>query len=277
MPSQLSLPLASANITDLIGNTPMVRINKIPTGLCELYIKLESQNPGGSIKDRIAVSMIDAAERDGIIKPGGTLVEATAGNTGLALAMVARQRGYKLILVIPSKMSQEKTFHLKATGAQIITTRADVSFGHPDYYYDKARSIAAETPGAFFVDQFSNPANPAAHEATTGPEIWEQMKHKVDAIVFGVGSGGTLTGVGRYFKKHSPQTEILLADPKGSVLAPFVRNGVMVEAGTWLVEGIGEDYIPKNCDLSLVNEAYSISDEESIGTAREVLFKEGIF
>lgn len=265
----------SKNILELVGNTPLVKVNHMDCGPCELFLKLESHNPGGSIKDRIALSMISAAEKDGSLKPGGTLVEATAGNTGLGLALVASQKGYKLVLVIPDKMSQEKIFHLKALGAEVVITRTDVGKGHPEYYHDMAERIAKER-GGFYVNQFENPHNPATHEQSTGPEIWEQMEHKVDAVVCGVGSGGTLTGLGRYFKRVAPDCEMVLADPKGSVLAPFINEGVMIEAGSWLVEGIGEDFIPKNCDLSLVKKAYTISDTESIATARDVLKMEGI-
>ncbi len=263
------------SVLDLIGNTPLVRVHNIDTGPCELYLKLESQNPGGSIKDRIALSMIKAAETDGKIKPGDTLVEATAGNTGLGLTLVASQKGYKLVLVIPDKMSQEKIFHMKAMGAEVIMTRSDVVRGHPDYYQDKAKAIA-DNLGAFYVNQFENPANPLAHEKTTGPEIWEQMNHDIDAIVCGVGSGGTLSGVGHFLKSVSPKTKMVLADPKGSVLAPYVEHGIMIEAGSWLVEGIGEDFIPDNCDLSLVSQAYTITDGESIATSQEILKREGI-
>ena len=266
---------AAKNVLELIGNTPMVRVNNIDTGVCELFLKLESQNPGGSIKDRIALSMIAAAERDGTLKPGGTLVEATAGNTGLGLALVASQKGYKLILVIPDKMSQEKIFHLKALGAEVVMTRSDVGKGHPEYYQDMAQRIAKER-GGFYVNQFSNPHNPEAHETGTGPEIWQQVEHKLDAVVCGVGSGGTLTGLGRYFKKVAPNVQMVLADPKGSILAPYVNDGVMIEPGSWLVEGIGEDFIPDNCELDFVNRAYTVTDAESIATAREVLKKEGI-
>ena len=266
---------AAKNVLELIGNTPLVKVNHLDTGKCELFLKLENQNPGGSIKDRIALSMIEAAERDGQLKPGGTIVEATAGNTGLGLALITSQKGYNLVLVIPDKMSQEKVFHLKALGAEIIMTRSDVSMGHPEYYQDMAKRIAKERDG-YYVNQFENPNNPLAHENSTGPEIWEQMEHKLDAMVCGVGSGGTLTGIGRYFHKVAPHVEMILADPKGSILAPFVNEGVMTQVGSWLIEGIGEDFIPKNCDLDLVSKAYTISDVESITTAREVLKKEGI-
>ena len=274
MPSSPA-PSVAPDVLELIGNTPLVKVNHLDTGPCELFLKLESQNPAGSIKDRIALSLISAAERDGLLKPGGTLVEATAGNTGLGLALVASQKGYKLTLVIPDKMSQEKIFHLRALGANVIITRSDVGKGHPEYYQDMAERIAAET-GAFYVNQFANPNNPKTHEQSTGPEIFAQMHKKIDAMVVGVGSGGTLTGLGRYFQKYSPKTEMVLADPKGSILAPLVNDGITIEAGSWLVEGIGEDFIPDNCDLKFVSHAYSITDAESIATAREVLQKEGV-
>ncbi len=267
---------AYPNVLQLIGNTPLVKLNRFDAGPCELFLKLESANPGGSIKDRIALSMIEAAEKEGKLKPGGRLVEATAGNTGLGLALVASQKGYPITLVIPDKMSQEKIFHLKALGATIVLTRSDVNKGHPEYYQDMAERMARETPGAFYVNQFENPNNPATHERSTGPELMKQMDGKIDAVVVGVGSGGTLSGLGRYFKAHSPKTEMILADPAGSVLAPYVNTGKMVEAGSWLVEGIGEDFIPKNADLSLVKKAYTITDRESIGMTREVLLREGL-
>ena len=267
--------MATTKLLDLIGNTPLVEINSMDTGLCRVFLKLESQNPGGSIKDRIGRSMIEAAEADGQLRPGGTIIEATAGNTGLGLALVATLKGYKLILVVPDKMSREKIFHLKAMGAQVILTRSDVGKGHPEYYQDMAKTIARDT-GGFFVNQFGNPANALAHETTTGPEIWRQMDQHVDAIVCGVGSAGTITGLSRYFQKVSPQTELVLADPVGSVLADFVRTGTYGEAGSWLVEGIGEDFIPPIADLSRVKKAYSINDQESATTVRELLSKEGI-
>ncbi len=264
-------------VLDLIGNTPIVELRQIDTGPCHLFVKLENQNPGGSIKDRIGLSMIEAAERDGRLKPGGTIVEATAGNTGIGLALVAGQKGYRLIIVIPDKMSQEKIFNLKAMGAEIVLTRSDVGKGHPDYYQDKAAAIAQRIPGALHVNQFANPANPLAHETGTGPEIWSQMGHDVDAIVCGVGSGGTIAGIGRFFEKVSPKTEMILADPKGSVLANYVESGELkTEVGSWLVEGIGEDFIPPVCDLSRVKRAITVDDAESFNTAREVLAKTGI-
>ena len=263
-------------VLDLIGNTPLVEVARMNAGKCRLFLKMESQNPGGSIKDRIGVSMIAAAERDGKLKPGGTIIEATAGNTGLGLALVAALKGYRLVLVVPDKMSREKIFHLKAMGAEVMLTRSDVGKGHPEYYQDIAERLARETPSSFFVNQFGNPANPYAHETTTGPEIWEQMDHKVDAVVFGVGSAGTMTGLSRYFAKVSPATEMILADPVGSVLADYVHTGKYGEAGSWIVEGIGEDFIPPIADFSRVKKAYSISDEEACTTVRDLLRKEGI-
>jgi cystathionine beta-synthase len=267
--------VAAQQLLDLIGNTPLVETTRMNVGPCRLFLKLESQNPGGSIKDRIGRSMIEAAERDGKLKPGGTIVEATAGNTGLGLALVATLKGYKLILVVPDKMSREKIFHLKAMGAEVILTRSDVGKGHAEYYQDLAERIARET-GAYFVNQFGNPANPHAHETTTGPEIWEQMNHAVDAIVCGVGSAGTITGLSRFFAKTSSKTEMILADPVGSVLAEYVKTGKLGEAGTWLVEGIGEDFIPPIADFSRVKKAYSVSDEDAANTVRELLRKEAI-
>ncbi len=264
------------DVLDGVGRTPMIRVNNIDTGPCELYLKLELMNPGGSIKDRIGISMIEEAEAAGTLKPGGTIVEATAGNTGLSLALVAAQKGYKTIIVVPDKMAQEKIFHLKALGADVYLTRSDVGKGHPEYYQDVAERIAKEK-GAFYVNQFGNPANPKAHEEATAEEIWEQMDHDVDAVISGVGSGGTISGLSKYFEKVSPDTEMILADPQGSILTDFVNTGMIPNAvGSWLVEGIGEDFIPDVCDLSRVKKAYPISDKESFDAARELLKMEGI-
>jgi cystathionine beta-synthase len=263
-------------VLDLIGNTPLVEVTRFDTGPCRLFLKLESQNPGGSIKDRIGVSMIEAAERDGRLKAGGTVVEATAGNTGLGLALVARAKGYRVVLVVPDKMSSEKVLHLKALGADVRITRSDVGKGHPAYYQDMALRLSREIAGAFFADQFNNPANPLAHETGTAPEIWAQTGHDVDAIVVGVGSAGTITGLTRFFRTVQPALRFVLADPEGSVLADYVKTGVIGKAGSWAVEGIGEDFVPGIADLSGVREAYSIPDEESFATARELLKREGI-
>jgi cystathionine beta-synthase len=268
-----------ASVLELIGRTPIVKARRLDTGPCELYFKLESQNPGGSIKDRIGLSMIEAAEQAGKIKPGDTLVEGTAGNTGIGLALVAQQKGYKLILVVPDKMSREKIFNLKAMGAQVVLTRSDVAKGHPDYYQDMAERIARETPGAYFINQFGNPDNPSAHETGTGPEILEQMAEVggVDAVVFGCGSSGTMTGLSRCFAAKSPHTELILADPVGSILEEYINRGTVSEkSASWMVEGIGEDFLPPISDFTRVKKAYAISDKESFLTARELLEKEGI-
>ena len=263
-------------VLDLIGNTPLVPVTRLDTGPCSLFLKLESQNPGGSIKDRIGRSMIEAAERDGRLVAGGTVIEATAGNTGLGLALVARAKGYRVVLVVPDKMSNEKVLHLKALGAEVHTTRSDVGKGHPAYYQDYAARLAREIPGSFFADQFNNPANPLAHETSTGPEIWAQVGHDLDAIVVGVGSGGTLTGLTRFFRRVQPSLEFVLADPVGSILRDQVLTGTHGEAGSWAVEGIGEDFVPPIADLSGIRHAYAIPDEESFATARELLHTEGL-
>jgi cystathionine beta-synthase len=261
----------------LIGDTPLLQLTAFDTGPCELYLKLESHNPGGSIKDRMAVSMIEEAERSGALHPGDTIVEATAGNTGIGLALVAAIKGYCLILVIPDKMSVEKIAHARALGADIRLTRSDAKPGQQEYYQDMAARIARETPHAYHINQFGNPANPLAHEITTGPEIWHQMDHAVDAIVCGIGSGGTMAGLSRFFEKVQPQSEMVLADPIGSVLAEQVRTGQHGPAGSYAVEGIGGSCMPEIADISRIRKAYSISDSESFLTARDLLKRTGIF
>lgn len=266
----------ASSLLDLIGKTPMVEVTKIDTGKCRLFLKLEAQNPGGSIKDRIALSMIDAAEREGFLKPGGVIVEATAGNTGLALTLVGQAKGYKVLLVIPDKMSKEKIQHLRAMGADVRLTRSDVPHGHPEYYTDMAERLAQQIPGGFYVNQFANDANSEAHFKTTGPEIWEQMDHQVDAFVAGIGSGGTITGIARYLKSVGSDAKVILADPVGSTLAGIVNEGVPGPEGSYTVEGIGQNFVPDTADMSLIDKAYSISDAEAIGTVRELLLKEGV-
>jgi cystathionine beta-synthase len=264
-------------VLELIGNTPLTEVTRLDTGCCQLFLKLESQNPAGSIKDRIGLAMIEAAEQDGRLKPGGTVVEATAGNTGLGLALVARAKNYRVVLVVPDKMAVEKIRHLKALGAEVHITRSDVGKGHPEYYQDFAGRLASESPGAFYTDQFNNPNNPLAHERTTAPEIWNQCNHRLDAIVCGVGSSGTITGLTRFFRKVHPSLDFILADPQGSVLAEYVTTGrISHAAGSWAVEGIGEDFVPAIADLSAVKQAYTITDEESFRTARELALAEGI-
>ncbi len=265
------------SVLELIGETPIVKARHLDTGVCELYLKLECMNPGGSIKDRIGLQMIEAAEKAGRIKPGDTLVEGTAGNTGIGLALVAQQKGYKLILVVPDKMSREKIFNLRAMGADVVLTRSDVAKGHPQYYQDMAERLARETPGAYFINQFGNPDNPAAHEQGTGPEIWRQMDGDMDAIVFGCGSSGTMTGLSRYFARTAPKVELILADPVGSILEEYINRGTLSEkSASWLVEGIGEDFLPPISDFTRVKKAYAITDKESFLAGRELLMKEGV-
>jgi cystathionine beta-synthase len=264
-----------SNVLEMIGRTPMLKLSRFDLGKCELYLKLELANPAGSIKDRIGVSMIEAAEKRGQLKQGDMIVEATAGNTGLGLALVAAQKGYRLMLVVPDKMSQEKIFALRAMGAEVVLTRSDVGKGHPEYYQDLGEALARKHK-ALFINQFANPDNPRAHNETTGPEIWEQLEHKLDAIVLGVGSSGTLAGLSQYFKRVAPHVEMVLADPLGSGLSEYVRTGKLGPPGSWLVEGIGEDFLPPISDFSLTKKAYEISDEESFNVARDLLHREGV-
>ena len=278
-PTLTPAPAPVTSALDLIGHTPVLELTGMfDTGPCRLFTKLESANPGGSIKDRIARTMIEAAEADGRLKPGGVIIEATAGNTGLGLAQVGILKGYRLVLVVPDKMAREKIQHLRGLGVDVRITRSDVGKGHPDYYQDIAQRLADAMPGAVYMNQFSNPSNPKAHETTTGPELFEQLGGDVDAVVVGVGSGGTLTGLGRYFAKVSPKTEMVLADPTGSILEPLVNRNEMVEPGSWIVEGIGEDFVPDNCDLKLVKKgnAFAVTDRESVQAARDLLSKAGV-
>ena len=241
-----------SNILDMVGQTPMLEVNHLDTGKCRLFLKLELMNPAGSIKDRIGVSMIEEAEKRGDLKPGDTIVEATAGNTGLGLALAAAQKKYPLILVLPDKMSQEKIFNLRAMGAEVVLTRSDVAKGHPEYYQDLGESIAKEK-GAYFINQFGNSDNPLAHEEGTAPEILSQMEGDLDAIVIGVGSSGTVTGVSKYLAENAPEVDIILADPVGSILADYINEGELKEKNaSWLVEGIGEDFLPSISDFSRV-------------------------
>lgn len=278
-------PLAPvfSSVLDMIGNTPMLELTKLDAGPCRLFGKLELLNPAGSIKDRIGLEMIEAAERDGRLDPNGqpkpTIIEGTAGNTGLGLALVAGQRGYKLKVVMPDKMSQEKIQHLRAMGAEVVLTRSDVQKGHPQYYQDVAERLARETPNSLYINQFSNTDNIKAHYEGTGPEIWAQLQsvgRKVDAFVAGVGTGGTLTGVGRYLREKNPGVKLILADPAGSILHPLVNEGRKVEPGAWLVEGMGEDFVPDVCDLSIVDEAIPVTDREAFMAARMLLAREGL-
>ena len=267
----------NTSLLSLIGNTPMLKLNAFDTGPCELFVKLESHNPGGSIKDRVGLAIIEAAERSGQLKSGGTIVEATAGNTGIGLALVAAIKGYKIILVIPDKMSREKILHLEGLGADIVLTRSDVPEGHPEYYQDLARTIVAKTPGAFLANQFSNPVNPMIHRTTTGPEIWQQMDGNLDAVVAGVGSGGTLTGMAEFFRERDPTITMVAADPEGSIVADAVTKGSFAyDGGSWLVEGVGEDFIPDVFNVDLIHDAVTVSDKEAFQTLQTLVSVEGI-
>ena len=273
----MSIEEPTNSVLNLIGNTPLLEVMSIDTGPCKLFLKLESQNPGGSIKDRPAKYMIEDAEESGKLSKGGLIIEATAGNTGIGLALIAVLRGYKCLIVVPDKMAKEKIIHLEALGAEVIITRSDVEKGHPEYYADLAQSMADKNKGSLYINQFENQANLNAHFKWTGPEILQQLSNKVDAFCAGVGTGGTITGVGKAFRKINKDCDIILADPVGSILEPTFKTGIIPDhVGSWLAEGIGEDYIPPLLDLKLITHAYSISDKEALATGHFVLKKEGI-
>jgi cystathionine beta-synthase len=258
------------SVLDLIGNTPLVRLPKIAADLdCDLIAKIETTNPGGSVKDRPAVAMIDAAERDGLLKPGGTIVEPTSGNTGVGLAIVAAQRGYRCIFVMSDKMSEEKAALLRAYGAEVVVCPTAVPPEHPDSYYSTAERLVRETPDAFRPDQYSNLANPAEHERSTGPEIWRQTAGRITHFVAGIGTGGTITGVGRYLKNQNPEVQVIGADPSGSVYSGGSGR-------PYLVEGVGEDFWPTTYDPALVDRVVEVTDAESFRMARRVTCDEGL-
>jgi len=266
------------NILEAIGNTPLIKLNKINKGLKPLILaKLESVNPGGSVKDRIGIAMLDDAVNRGVIKPGGTVVEATSGNTGIGLALAAAIRGFQSVFVITDKVSSEKINYLKALGAQVIVCPNAVKHDSPDYYVNVARKIAAETPNALFMYQYANPANPKAHYETTGPEIWKQTDGKITHFVAGIGTGGTISGVGRYLKEKNPNIKIIGADPVGSILKEYKKDGKLREGVPYLVEGIGQDCIPENIDFSVVDEIINVSDFDSFAVSRSLTKEEGIF
>ena len=266
------------SVLDLIGWTPLVRLNSVTDGArTPVYVKCEFMGPGGSVKDRIGLAMIHAAEADGSLAPGGTIVEATGGNTGLALAMAASLKGYRCICTMPDKMSSEKVKLLRAFGAEVVITPTAVPADHPDHYLQKARSIAAETPGAVMANQFYNQANPDAHYATTGREIWEQSGGRVTHFVASAGTGGTITGVGRYLKEQKSDVHVVGVDPVGSMIAPFFNTGETIEGHPYKVEGIGNDKIPGTLDLSAVDEYRSLDDGAAFRMARRVAREEGLF
>src|SRR6202521_1207554 len=256
------------NVLELIGHTPLVKLNRLNKGLKPLILaKMENLNPGFSVKDRIGISMIDAAERAGILKPGGTIVEATSGNTGIGLAIAASVRGYKCIFVMTDKASVEKSRYLKALGADVVITPVSAKPGTPDHYVSTAKRIASETPNSFYPDQYSHPANPEAHYRTTGPEIWEQTEGKITHFVAGLGTGGTISGTGRFLKEKDPNIQIIGAYPYGSIFKTFKETGKLMEATPYLVEGIGQEIIPENVHLKYIDQIINVTDRDSFQTA----------
>jgi cystathionine beta-synthase len=267
-----------ASVLETIGWTPLIRLNRITRGIrTPVYGKAEFMNPGGSVKDRIGPAIIEAAEREGRLRPGGTIVEGTSGNTGIGLAIAAVEKGYRCIFTISDKMSQEKVRLLKAFGAEVIVTPAAVPPDHPDNYIETAKRIASETPNAIFADQFYNPANPEAHYRTTGPEIWEQTGGRLTHFVAAAGTGGTLTGVGRYLKEQNPNIRIVAGDPLGSILREYAATGVKGESTPYKVEGIGQDKIPGALDMSVVDDWRAVDDRTSFAMARRLTREEGLF
>jgi cystathionine beta-synthase len=268
------------NILELIGNTPLVRINNITKEhrvKTPIYAKMESLNPGYSVKDRIGVSMIDWAEKEGALKKGGTIIEATSGNTGIGLALTAAIRGYKCIFVLTDKVSVEKMRYLKALGADIVVCPSAAKHGTPDHYVETARRIAGETPNSFYPDQYNHPANPAAHYRTTGPELWRDTDGKITHFVSGIGTGGTITGTGRYLKEQNPNIQIIGADPYGSIFKTYKDSGHVPEATPYLVEGIGQSLPVGNADMKIVDDIINITDRESFEFARQLSRREAIF
>ncbi len=266
------------NVLALIGHTPLVKLNRLTRGIkATVLAKMENLNPGFSVKDRIGVSMIAAAEREGKLKPGGTIVEATSGNTGIGLALAAAVKGYKCIFVMTDKASVEKARYLKALGADVVITPVSAKPGTPDHYVSTAQRIAKETPNSFYPDQYSHPANPEAHYRTTGPEIWEQTEGKITHFVAGIGTGGTISGTGRFLKEKNPGIKIVGADPFGSIFKAYKETGKIIETTPYLVEGIGQEVVPPNVHMQYIDQVINISDGDSFEMSRQLGRVEGIF
>lgn len=267
------------SILDAIGNTPLVQLKHLCSNpKVTLLAKLEYLNPSGSIKDRIVLYIINKAEEKGLLKPGGTIIENTSGNTGAAIAMIAAIRGYKAILTMPDKVSKEKQDALKAFGAEIIVTPTSAPIDSPEHYVNLAKKLAKETPNSFRIDQYDNPLNPEAHYMTTGPEIWKQSNGKVDYFIASGSTGGTISGVGRYIKEKNPKVKIILPDPIGSIYYEYFKTGVIPKEGncSYLVEGIGEDHLAKAMDFSVVDDVVQVKDKDAFLTCREMAQREGL-
>ncbi len=268
---------ALSDVTKAVGNTPIVKLNHVTEGIeSEIYVKLEYLNPGGSHKDRVAINMIKDAEAAGL-KPGGTIVEATSGNTGAALAMVAAVRGYKCVFVMPDKMSQEKISSLRAYGAKVVICPTAVEPEDPRSYYQVAKRIAAETTNCFYANQYHNPSNPGAHYLSTGPEIWNQCGHELDVFVTGMGTGGTISGIGKFLKSKKPDVKLVGVDPVGSLYYDFIKTGRITKPFSYKVEGIGEDFFPSTMNLKIVDEIVRVDDRECFLMTRDLVRLEGLF
>lgn len=268
----------SNSILDLVGNTPLVRLQKLNAGIdATILLKMESTNPGGSVKDRIGIAMIEAAEQEGRIKPGDLLIEPTSGNTGIGLALAARLKGYQCLFVMTDKASSERVRYLKALGADVLIVSSAAKMSSPEYYWNTAHRLASELPNAYMLNQYDNPANPAIHERTTGPEIWADTNGSITHFVAGIGTGGTITGTSRFLKKMNPQIKVIGADPVGSSIKTFKETGRLVEALPYLIEGVGQERIPGNLDLNVIDEIMNITDKDAFMTARALAREEGIF